>query len=251
MVVGQRPGRRGPTRPDPAWGGPARHGTAARAIMAIPVVRARPRRPGSGRWWQAGAGPGPAAGLCRWRRVPGKPCCRLVSSAPLFSPSLLSGGGGGGSGVVVRLGAAASGPPLPAPSRRPLRASGEAAFDLHFLLSHGARAASSPVTPRSRSARRRGLQRGFSCVSSSVTRGRRRVGSLPPCPRPGPAPTLAAFSPTAPARSLSPGGSSLGAGDRSSPPGRAGKRRRAGSRRPGGKGRRRGARPRVALRKRV
>lgn len=80
-------------------------------------------------------------------------------------------------------------PPLPAPSRRPLRASGEAAFDLHFLLSHGARAASSPVTPRSRPARRRGLRRGFPCIASSVTRG--RCGGVPgrPTRRPAPLPS--------------------------------------------------------------
>lgn len=86
-------------RPDlTRWGRP---GPAARAIMAVSVVRARPRRPGWGPGWRAGAGLGLglAAGLCRWRRAPGKPRRRVVG--PLsFSPPYCPGGPWGSLSVL-------------------------------------------------------------------------------------------------------------------------------------------------------
>lgn len=183
----------------------------------------------------AGAVLGPELGLERPRVFVGEgerrgsPAAAWPSPCPLI-PALSRGA----AGVVVQLGAA-SGPCLPAPSRRPLQASGEAVFDLHFLLSHGARAALSSVIPAPGAG-------GCSADPPAFPRPSPR----PPLPQGGvprratraPAPLR---PPTAPARSLSTGGLSLGAGDR------VGKRRRAVSRCPEGG---REARPRVALWKR-
>lgn len=183
--------------------------------MAVPVVRARPRRPGSGRSWRAraglglGPGPGPAAGLCRCRRAPGKPRCRLLSSAARSPPPVNVLGGVGPRGSLSVLGQPSPGrrcePPPLAASRRSFRASGEAVFDLHFLLSHGARAAASPVTSRSRPAWRRRLQREFSCVSSPARHAWPPRGGFPaalPAPARAPAPRRppAASSLTAPGK---------------------------------------------------
>lgn len=94
----------------------------------------------------AGAVPGLGLGLERPRRFVGEgerrgsPAAAWPSPCPRV-PALSRRA----AGVVVQLGAA-SGPRLPASNRQPLQASGEAVFDLHFLLSHGARAAPSSVT---------------------------------------------------------------------------------------------------------
>lgn len=189
----------------------------------------------------AGAVPGPELGLERPQVFVGEgerrgsPAAARPSPRPR-APALSRGA----AGVVVRLGAA-SGPWLPAPNRRPLQASGEAVFDLHFLLSHGARAAPSSVTPAPGAD---GCSADPPAFPRPSPRPPKPQGGFPRRAARAPAPLR---PPTAPARSLSTGGSSLGAGDRSSPPGRVGKRRRAVSRRPGGG---REARPRVALWKR-
>lgn len=126
-------------------------------------------------------------------------------SPPLpFLPPVNVLGGVGPWGSLSVLGQPSPGrrcsPPLLAPSRRSFRASGEAVFDLHFLLSHGARAAASPVTPRSRPAWRRRLQREISCVSSPARHAWPPRGGFPAAL---PSPPLPELRPRADPRPLS------------------------------------------------
>lgn len=135
----------------------------------------------------AGAVPGPELGLERPRSFVGEGELRESPAAarPSPRPRVLALSRGA-AGVVVRL-RAASGLWLPAPNRRPLQASVEAVFDLHFLLSHGARAAPSSVTPAPGAG-------GCSADPPAFPRPSPRPppaqgGSPLRCPRPGPAPT--------------------------------------------------------------